>query len=280
MKHSTYHSHCSYCDGKGTIDAFVSAAAEANFSAYGISTHSPLPFDAPWVIPEARVSAYLADIQAAKVKYADRLEVYAGMEIDYLDASYNPANAYFQELPLDLRIGSVHFVPSERDALHFVDVDCGLDQFSRDMEYHFSGSLERVVRAYYAAKTAMIEAGGFDFVGHADKISMNATALSGKICQKAWYQDLVAQFLQLCADRDVRLEVNTKAWEVKGVFFPDARYFEQIARLGIRVVVNSDAHRTDRIAWGLSEAIEALHAAGVERIEEFSAHKWQLRRFA
>ena len=279
MKHSTYHSHCSYCDGKGSIDEFVRAAAEAGFSAYGISTHCPLPFEAPWVIPAEHVADYLKDIEAAKRTYADRLEVYAGMEIDYLDGQVNPANGYFQGLPLDYRIGSVHFVPSERDAQHFVDVDCGVDQFARDVDYHFAGSLERVVRAYYAAKTAMIEAGGFDFVGHADKISLNASILSKKICDKPWYRGLVADFLQLCAQRDVRLEVNTKAWEVKGVFFPDRRYFEQIARLGIGVVVNSDAHRTDRIAWGLTEAIEALHEAGVERIEELSNGKWQLRTF-
>lgn len=279
MRHSIYHSHCSYCDGKGTIDQFVSAAAEANFSAYGISTHCPLPFDAPWVIPQAQVGNYLADIEMAKQKYGDRLEVYAGMEIDYLDGEYNPANAYFQGLALDYRIGSVHFVPSERDARHFVDVDCGVDQFARDVDYHFSGSLERVVRAYYAAKRAMIEAGGFDFVGHADKISMNVSQLSGKITEKAWYKDLVAEFLRVCAERNVRLEVNTKAWEVKGVFFPDARYFEEIARLGIGVVVNSDAHRTDRISWGLEEALGALRGAGVERIEELRGGAWRLREF-
>lgn len=273
---TNYHSHCNYCDGKGAIEEFVRAAIDSDFSTYGVSTHSPLPFEAPWVIRLDRVQEYLREIEALKLKYAGKIELLAGMEIDYLDADYNPANDYFQGLALDYRIGSVHFVPSERDGSP-VDVDCGIADFSRSVDYHFAGSLERVVRGYYKAKTAMIETAGFDFVGHADKISMNASVLSSHVAEKQWYKELANNFLELCAARDVRLEINTKAWEIKGLFFPDERHFRRIAELGIAVVVNSDAHRTDRIALGLDEAHRRLRQAGVERIEEFSNGIWSIK---
>lgn len=277
MRQTNYHSHCSYCDGKGEIEDFVLSAIARDFKIYGVSTHSPLPFTAPWVIGWDEVGNYLRQIEQLKERYSSKIELLAGMEIDYLDETYNPSTDYFQNLALDYRIGSVHFVRSEKDA-SFVDIDCPVADFARAVDYHFSGSLERVVRGYYKAKREMIEAGGFDFVGHADKISMNASTLSSHIADKPWYRGLVDEFLELCAARNVRLEVNTKAWDVKGVFFPDERYFRRIAELGIAVVVNSDAHRTDRVDLGLQPANDRLRAVGVERIEEFSKGIWSLKK--
>ena len=40
-------------------------------------------------------------------KILRQLEIYAGLEIDYLDETYNASIPYFQELPLDYRIGSI-----------------------------------------------------------------------------------------------------------------------------------------------------------------------------
>ena len=39
------------------------------------------------------------------------------MEIDYLNDDWGPANDYFQSLPLDYRIGSVHFIPTRGETL-------------------------------------------------------------------------------------------------------------------------------------------------------------------
>mgnify|MGYP000074504520 CR=1 FL=1 len=44
----TYHSHCNFCDGKAPAEDFVKAAIEAGFHSYGISSHSPLPFETRW----------------------------------------------------------------------------------------------------------------------------------------------------------------------------------------------------------------------------------------
>lgn len=46
---------------------------------------------------------YLQEIKRLKQKYSDQLEIYAGLEIDYLDETYNASIPYFQELPLDYR---------------------------------------------------------------------------------------------------------------------------------------------------------------------------------
>ena len=104
---TNYHSHCSFCDGKAPMEDFVEEAVRQGFAAYGISSHAPFPFPARWTLEAERMAAYLAEIDRLKAAYADRIELYAGLEIDYLNEQSNPASDYFQKLPLDYRIGSV-----------------------------------------------------------------------------------------------------------------------------------------------------------------------------
>lgn len=106
MNLTNFHSHCNFCDGKAPMEDFVKSAIVAGFTAYGISSHAPLPFDTRWTMRRDRVDDYLEEIRALKEKYRDKIELYAGMEIDYLQEEWNPAIAYFQHLPLDYRIGS------------------------------------------------------------------------------------------------------------------------------------------------------------------------------
>lgn len=49
--------------------------------------------------------------------------------------------------------------------------------FKRIVDEQFGGDLERVVRLYYGRLRRMLELGGFDIVGHADKMHYNAAAI-------------------------------------------------------------------------------------------------------
>ena len=106
MNLTNYHSHCSFCDGKAPMEDFVKSAIAAGFTSYGISSHAPLPFETCWTLSQERVPDYLQEIGRLKQRYAGEIEIYAGLEIDYLNEIQNPANSYFQALPLDYRIGS------------------------------------------------------------------------------------------------------------------------------------------------------------------------------
>jgi len=47
---------------------------------------------------------YLSEFHRLKEKYAGRIELYIGLEIDYLNEASNPSIARFRELPLDYRM--------------------------------------------------------------------------------------------------------------------------------------------------------------------------------
>ena len=111
MQLSNYHSHCTFCDGRSTPEDFIKFAVAHGFRAYGFSSHSPLPFETFWNMSKDDMPEYLTEIERLKKKYSDRLEIYVGLEIDFLDESYNASIPYFRNLPLDYRIGSIHFLP-------------------------------------------------------------------------------------------------------------------------------------------------------------------------
>ena len=273
MQLSNYHSHCTFCDGRSTPEDFVKFAISHGFRAYGFSSHSPLPFETFWNMSKNDMPEYLAEIDRLKKKYSDRLEIYTALEIDYLDETYNPSVPYFQELPLDYRIGSVHMLYN--DGSEVVDVDVSAAAFKRIVDEQFGGDLERVVRLYYGRLRRMLELGGFDIVGHADKMHYNAACYRPGLLDEVWYDTLVKEFFEDIAARSYQVEINTKSYHDLGTFYPNERYFPLLHSLGIRVQVNSDSHYPERINSGRPEALRALVKAGYKTVMELYDGKWQ-----
>lgn len=273
MNLTNYHSHCLYCDGRADMEAFVRFALSGGFSSYGFSSHAPLPFPTSWTMEWDRMDDYLSEFHRLKAKYADRIELYVGLEIDYLDETSHPGIARFRDLPLDYRIGSVHMLPTADGEV--VDIDVPADTFCRLVDIRFGGDLDRVVHLYYDRLLRMVELGGFDIVGHADKMHYNASCYRRGLLDEEWYDDLVRSYFQEIARHGYQVEVNTKSYLDKHVLFPNVRYFSYLNRLGIRVQVNSDAHYPERINDGRREALQALHRAGYRSVMELHDGTWQ-----
>lgn len=268
-----YHSHCDFCDGKAPAEEFVKAAIAAGFHSYGISSHAPLPFSTRWSLEREEVPAYLDEVERLKRKYAGDIELYMGMEIDYLTEDWNPSTAYFQRLPLDYRIGSVHFVTSP--AGEFMDIDGPFEDFAANVRRLFGGDLRRVVEAYFAASRRMVMAGGFDFVAHPDKIAMNASQADAGVTDTEWYRQLAQEYFALVAERGVMMEVNTKAYRRRGMMFPDVRYFRTLGELGVPLLVNADSHLPELVNDSRDEAFRYLKDAGVRSTMRLHGGKWE-----
>lgn len=271
---TNYHSHCSFCDGHAPMEDFVCAAIREGFTAYGISSHAPLPYSTRWTMERRDVPAYLAEFRRLKQKYEGKIELYVGLEIDYLDEGWNPSVPFFRALPLDYRIASLHILPD--GAGNPVEIDCGMKTFSERMRDCFANDLEAVARAYYATQRRMLRLGGFDVLGHCDKLDSRVEYCRPGITGEPWYRRLREDFLdEVAADGSVMLEVNTKKYEEDAHFFPASAWFPELKRRGIPVVVNSDAHYPERINASRREALEQLYAAGYRSVRELHGGRWQ-----
>lgn len=250
-----FHSHTQFCDGKATMAEFAAEAAARGFDAYGFSPHSPIPFSSPCNMTFESVETYLAEFRRLRELHEGQIKLYCAMEIDYIGDGWGPANDYFASLGLDYAIGSVHFIPSPRDGM--IDVDGRFSSFRIKVNRYFDGDIRGVVERFYEQSLKMVEAGGFDILGHLDKIGHNASLYSPGIADEDWYRTYVYELARRVADRGLAIEINTKAWRSAARLFPDVRFIHHIASLGVDMPVDSDAHLPSLIDTGRAEA-EAL----------------------
>ena len=273
MNLTNYHSHCSFCDGRAPLEEFVKEAIRQGFYSYGVSSHAPLPFPTQWTMEWEQMEAYLDEFNNLRQKYADEIELYVGLEIDYLNEESNPSVARFTELPLDYRIGSVHLLYDA--AGEVVDIDCSPAVFKERVDRHFNGDVLRVIRMYFDRLFRMVELGGFDILGHADKMHYNASCYHPGLLDEPWYEALMKDYFSLVASRGYLVEINTKAYDSLGTFYPNSRYWELMKEYQIKVLVNSDAHYPERINAGRMEALRLLQAKGFATVAELHQGSWR-----
>lgn len=269
-----FHSHTEFCDGRAQMEAFAREAVKQGFTHYGFSPHSPIPIESPCNMAKHNVPLYLAEVERIRRDYGDKCRFYAAMEIDYLDDSWGPAITYFRELPLDYRIGSVHFIPSQDG--EFVDIDGHFEGFARKMHRYFHDDIRYVVETFYSQSRKMVLAGGFDILGHLDKIGHNASLYKPGIEEEDWYRSLVNDLIDLAIEKGLTIEINTKAYATtapagapghpagnpdgQGRLFPSKRYLSKLVGSGVTLLINSDAHVPVLIDASRSEVARMLSA--------------------
>ena len=85
-----YHSHTARCGHDwGSDEEFLNAAVDAGFGVLGFSEHTPWPFadgyqeiDTRQRIRVEELDAYIADMQALKEKYKDKIEIKIALECE------------------------------------------------------------------------------------------------------------------------------------------------------------------------------------------------------
>lgn len=259
-----FHSHTQFCDGRATMAEFAEAVSKAGFRHWGFSPHSPVPIDSPCNMAEYDVPIYLAEVCRLNSLYeSSDIEFYTSMEIDYLGEHWGPANDYFQQLPLDYRIGSVHFIPAP-DTGEPVDIDGRYESFLRKMHDYFHDDIHYVVNTFFDQSLAMVRAGGFDLIGHFDKIGHNASHFCPGIEDEPFYRRRLLELTDAIIASGVTVEINTKALAEHGRLFPSSSVWPILLKAGVPVVVNSDAHYTHLVNASRPEALAMLEKTAAE----------------
>lgn len=277
MQLSNYHSHCTFCDGRSNPESFIKFAISQGFRAYGFSSHSPLPFETFWNMPKDDMPEYLMEIERLKEKYREEIEIYVGLEIDFLNETYNASIPFFSQLPLDYRIGSIHFLPIALplEERNMVCIDGSYRDFQKSVDTYYQGEIRLLVAHYFQSIQKMVEIGGFDIVGHMDKIYMNGHRCSDFVFEADWYQKPFNDSLQLIAEKGLMMEINTKNLLKRKQTYPHTDYLHRLLELNIPVMVNSDCHYPDLVNDGRAEAFQILKEVGFKTTRELVGGEWQ-----
>lgn len=256
LRRYTLHSHTQYCDGRAQMEAFAAKAVEEKFAVYGFTPHSPITFPSPCNMLRDNVDIFLAEADRLARLHQGAITLMRGMEIDFLSTECNAAIDYFRSLPLDYTIGSVHFIKSQQG--DWIDIDGHYDSFRKKMDIHFHNDIRYVVESFFEASAEMIATGGFDIIGHYDKIGHNAAHFSPGIEQEPWYRALHDDLTRRIIDSGIIIEINTKALKDHHRMFPAVDTWSTLLQSNAPIVVNSDAHVPALINAGRDQAFAII----------------------
>ena len=82
MRFQNLHCHTTFSDGLHSLEETVLAAIEADMPSVGISDHSFTACDLSYCMRAENYPRYLEELARVKKTYADRITVYAGLELD------------------------------------------------------------------------------------------------------------------------------------------------------------------------------------------------------
>ena len=249
-----FHTHGQFCDGRDTMEAMAKAASDAGLLHLGFTPHSPVPIKSPCNMDIERVDEYYSETARLKDLYAGKMDIYRSFEIDYLGPDYGPHVDWVQRQPLDYRLGSVHFVPNQEGIL--LDCDGRFERFRQYLKDGYAGDLRYVVEKYFEQVLMMIERGGFELLGHFDKIAGNAAEADAGIEDEGWYEALIDDVVRKSAESGLVVEINTKALADRGRFYPAERWWGKLIEAGVAIAFDSDAHYAEKIMAGREEALE------------------------
>jgi histidinol-phosphatase (PHP family) len=269
---SNYHSHTSYSDGKGMPIDYVLQAIDLGMKSIGISEHAPVPFYSFWNMPAANIEAYFTDINLLKVKYANEIEIYCGLEIDYIQQEFENIKKTAQPEKLDYTIGSIHFLGKKKNGEYW-NTDGAEEEFEIGAREVFGNDGHNMVKGYFAAINEMIEALKPTIIGHIDKFRMHN--YNNKFFEESsdYYHRYLTQTLELAKENDCIIEFNTRGLykHPNKMPYPSLWALRKIKDMGIMITINSDSHSANEIINEFTIASELLKEVGIY-------NQWQLQK--
>jgi len=274
MNWSNYHSHNFFCDGRSSMEEFVRFAISKNVKKYGFSSHAPLPFDTFWNMKLSDFDDYISEFKRLNEKYKDEIELYLGLEIDYIHNFSEIQNNIYPCTDLNYLIGSIHYL-DKLSTDDFWTIDGNFNDFSAGLNQLYDGDIRMAVERFFEISKFMLHKGGFDIIGHIDKIALNGSKCQGFDLNESWYKNLMGETLECVKQTGIIVEINTKSLIDKGFTYPNECFFPVINDLQIPIVVNSDCHYPTSIIDGFEPTFKKLKEVGFKSMNQLINGLWQ-----
>jgi len=277
MIFSNYHTHTKYCDGKNSVEEMVLSAIRAGLKSIGLSGHMSMPFPNDYTMNSQDLENYFQDIEDAKNKYSDQIQVYTGLEIDYhpyLDDISEESKSMLNRL--DYFICSLHCVDFFGDSSEMGYYDGSYDNFERVLKELYQWESKKLVEDYYRRYARMAQKIKPDILGHLDLIKKHHHQHPFFDENEGWYRDLVMETLQQIKLSGSILEINTGKIHQFGMpgLYPSLWIIDEIIKLKIPITVNGDSHDIHHISDGYDTIARYLKLGGCRKIMVLEKGNW------
>ncbi len=249
---ANYHTHTSFCDGSDAAEDVVLAAIDKGFSHLGFSGHMDpdihMDFD-----------VYLTEIGRLREKYADRIEILCGVELDNL---YDPHCADGAEYV----IGSTHFLDVQSEIP--MSVDNNEEIMRRLAEEFFGGDYYKLSKSYYDLVSRVYDRLHCTFVGHFDLVTRFNDSMHFLDEEDSRYRMPALEAMEYLVKEGVPFEINCGALNRnrKKELYPNMFLLKNLREFGGEILINSDAHQKELLDGGFDVAVERALACGFTHI--------------
>lgn len=266
-----YHMHTKYCDGRGEPEDFIINALEKDLKIIGFTSHSPVPFETDWTMPEKKLPEYLKTINKLKIKYKDKIKILLGLEVDYIPGVFSCKSSIIKNAGLDYTIGSVHFLGEMKDGFKWT-ADGSFDETNKGINYTFKGSGRNAVEAYYNRMIEMVVTSPPDIIGHFDLIKVNNRDNCFFSEKEGWYNNIIDKTLDVISQSKCVVEVNTGGITRNKIntLYPSTWILERCFDKNIPLIINSDSHSPEQLACNFETAIAEVKKAGYKKLAYFT----------
>lgn len=270
-----YHTHCTYCDGKNSIEEFVHKATDLGYDQLGFSSHAPVPFENDFSIQEEQIPNYVREVDALKEKYPN-LQLFRGLECDFIPGMTKPFAFFKDHYELDYIIGGIHLVrPENDDQIWFIDGP-KREVYDDGLRNLFGGDAHKAVTRFWEQTFEMIETQSFDVIAHFDKIKMHN---QNRFFQEdePYYRVLADHCVELIRRHHLIVEINTRGI-YKGRcpdFYPSDYLLQQLAKSKTPMIVSTDAHLADELPLEREQAIAHLKEFGINYLMYINQRQWE-----
>ncbi len=274
MKKFNFHTHSTFCDGHNSIAEMCESAIQKGLQIIGFSSHAPVPFKNNWSMSFTDLQSYNQQIKAAKDSMGSMIQVFHGLEADFIPERTIPFADWYRLLHLDYIIGGIHFIAKPgSDQLWAIDGD---ESFYHDgLATIFGGDVQEAVKMYYLQLQQMVVEEKPDIIAHLDKVVMNNKNRYFNESE-LWYQQLVDETLDVIASHGSIVEINTRGLykHRHPDFFPSISIIGKCVDRGIPLTISADAHAVDEVDAGFALAADAIIKCGGRHIMYLNNGRW------
>ena len=279
MHLTNLHTHSLYCDGSHSPEDMVLSAIENNFDSLGISSHGPINDKTDWNIKQDKVEEYIEEINRLKKKYKDKIEIFLGMELDYIpDIGFTDLCLSLMKR-LDYYIGSVHYLGTYKNGIMWT-VDYNIEELLTGIDESFEGNIRKAVETYYETISEMAERYQPPIIGHLDLFNKNNKDNILFDERENWYVLAVKKCLNVIKNTSSVIEINTGgiARNNNKEQYPSALILKMMKERNIPVMVNSDAHTADNIACKFNDMYKLANDIGFEHFAYLTKNGWEKQK--
>jgi histidinol-phosphatase (PHP family) len=260
-----YHTHTTYCDGNNTPEEVVVAAIEKGFYSLGFSGHAYTSYDLRYCMKDTL--GYIKEINKLKKKYADKIQIYLGIEED--------SAHYVNRSDFDYILGSCHY-------FHVGDnhypIDSDYDCFKKCLEV-FKYDITKLSEHYYSHFVDYISKRKPDIVGHFDLITKYDEIDVMRFLNNPEYIKVSEKYMEIASQNDVIFEVNTGAISrgYRTLPYPQENLLYILKKNNGKVILSSDSHSIDTLDFYFTDAEKILRDVGFDHVYELDKGMFKKR---